>query len=215
MSLAHVRGVFTCLLLLLSANPALAQIERFIEGVHYTRLPDPAAAYGQGAVEGQPSVLEVFWYGCGHCYAFDPLLNTWVAGKDASIHFARTPAIWDATTKQHARLFFAVQTLGLQERMHNRIFDEIHQKQNFLLDEAAIIALFGEFGIEQSEASRTLASFGVDLDVRRTAALQSGMAIPSVPALIINGTWMINSTDVLPTHQDMLDVADFLLAKSS
>src|SRR5690606_27384400 len=113
------------------------------------------------ASAGQKSVLEVFWYGCNHCYAFDPLLNAWVADKADTIAFARSPMIWDANTKQHARLFFATQTLGLHEQMHARIFDEIHQKRNFLLDENAMTALFAEFGVERDALAKTLSSFAM------------------------------------------------------
>src|SRR4051812_5267045 len=40
--------------------------------------PRPAAAAG-----GKVEVNEVFWYGCGHCYALDPALESWKASKPA------------------------------------------------------------------------------------------------------------------------------------
>ncbi len=209
-----IRGILTCLLLTL-ATGAHAQVERYVEGVHYKRLSEPAAAYDLGATEGQQSVLEVFWYGCGHCYAFDPLLNAWVAGKAGTIHFARTPMIWDATTREHARLFFATRALGVNTQVHDRIFDEIHEQRNYLLDAAAITDLLGEFGIDPVVVARTLASFTLDAELRKADTRLRELAVPSVPALIVNGTWMINTTAEVPTHQAMLDVADFLLGKSS
>src|SRR5688572_29796714 len=118
MNLAQVRGVLTCLLLSLAATTTHAQ-ERYIEGVHYTRLPDASAQ--SATTDGAPAVIEVFWYGCPSCYAFDPLLNSWVERKGASIAFERLPMIWDANTKEHGRLFFATRMLGLHEHMHGRI----------------------------------------------------------------------------------------------
>jgi protein dithiol oxidoreductase (disulfide-forming) len=196
---AKVRGIFTCLLLIL-ATTASAQVERFVEGVHYKRLADVSAAYDLGATAAGKSVLEVFWYGCGHCYAFDPLLDDWVADKGTSIAFARTPMIWDETTQQHARLFHTAQALGLQQEMHARIFDEIHQKRNFLLDAAGIGALFADFGIAEEEFTKAFGSFGVDTAVRKAEARQRTIFIPSVPALIINGTYLINTTPQVPSH---------------
>jgi protein dithiol oxidoreductase (disulfide-forming) len=214
MNLAKVRGIFTCLLLTLAAT-ANAPVERFVEGVHYQRLADVPAAYELGATADGKSVLEVFWYGCGHCYAFDPLLNAWIADKGDSIAFARTPMIWDETTQQHARLFHTAQALGLQEQMHARIFDEIHRKRNFLLDTTSIGALFADFGVGQEEFTKAFGAFGVDTAVRKAEARQRALFIPSVPALIVNGSYLINTTPEVPTHQAMLDVAEFLLNKES
>ncbi|HEY0962586.1 MAG TPA: thiol:disulfide interchange protein DsbA/DsbL [Pseudomonadales bacterium] len=209
MNLALVRGVLACLLLSLAAA-AHAQ-QRYIEGVHYQRIAEPAAAQALGAANTGKSVVEVFWYGCGHCYAFEPLLNGWVARKGGSIAFARSPMVWDETTKQHARLFHATQALGLHADMHARVFEAIHEERNYLLDDRSLAALFAEFGVDAQTHATSAGSFGVDAALRRTEAAQRELAIPSVPALIVNGTWMINTTREVPTHQAMLDVADYLL----
>jgi thiol:disulfide interchange protein DsbA len=214
MNLVTLRGILTCLLLLLAAN-ANAQVERFVEGVHYARLPDLAAAMDLDTTATEKSVLEVFWYGCNHCYAFDPMLNAWVADKAGAISFARTPMIWDANTKQHARLFHTTQALGLHEQMHARIFDEIHKERNFLLDAASAGELFAEFGVDEATFTASFNSFGVDAELRKAETRQREMFIPSVPALIINGTWLINSNTNVLTHQAMLDVADFLLVNKN
>lgn len=213
MNLTKVRGVLTCLLFLM-ATTAEAQVERYVEGLHYERLPDLAAASDLGAPEGRQSVLEIFWFGCGHCYAFDPLLNHWVADR-SGVQFTRTPMIWNATTKEHARLFYTARALGTLDRMHDRIFNEIHAKQNYLLDTESVVALFGEFGVDAATAEKTYHSFSVDADLRRTETALREVVVPSVPALVINGKYLITSTEAVPTHQAMLDVADFLLDKES
>lgn len=209
MNLVLIRGIYTCLLLALAATAA-AQ-ERYVEGVHYQRLDTDA--YAQTSA-GAPSVLEIFWYGCNHCYAFEPLLNDWAARKGEAVAFARAPMIWDANTKQHARLFYTTQALGLHEEMHARIFDEIHKERNFLLDADSSAALFTEFGIDAARFGQAFNSFGVDAELRKMETRQRDSFIPSVPALIVNGTWLINTTQQVPTQQAMLDVADFLLDRN-
>jgi thiol:disulfide interchange protein DsbA len=121
--------------------------------------------------------------------------------------------IWDANSKQHARLYFATQLLGLHEEMHGRIFDEIHKEGNYLLDEDAMADLIVEYGVDAKKFDETLASFGLDSEVRKTESLQSGLALPGVPALLVGGTYLINANNQVPTHQAMLEVADFLLNK--
>jgi protein dithiol oxidoreductase (disulfide-forming) len=213
MNLAKVRGVLTCLLFLL-ASTANAQVERFVEGVHYTRLPDPSVAYELGAPDGDQSVLEIFWFGCGHCYAFDPLLNHWAAAK-AGVQFARVPVIWNATTREHARLFYTALGLGVLDEMHARIFNEIHEKQNYLLDQASVTALFGEFGVDRASVEKTYHSFGVDAALRKTETGLRELGVSGVPALIVNGKYLVNIQGSVDSQQTMLDVADFLLGKES
>ena len=40
----------------------------------YVELANPVPV----AVPGKIEVVELFWYGCPHCYAFEPVINPWV-----------------------------------------------------------------------------------------------------------------------------------------
>ena len=51
------------------AFSALAQPARFVEGTHYVVLPAPVKTNDPAKIE----VLEVFWYGCSHCFRFEAL----------------------------------------------------------------------------------------------------------------------------------------------
>lgn len=216
MNLALVRGILACLLFTFAAGTQAQQ--RYVEGLHYQRVADSAAALSLAAADGKEnhgkSVLEVFWYGCGFCYAFDPLLNDWVERKGDSIAFTRTPMVWDDTTRQHARLFYTTQALGMHDAMHTKIFDTIHQERNYLLDDKATAAFFAGFGVDADAYARTAGSFGVDADLRKTEAALRKLKLRGVPALIVGGTWVVNTTQAVPTHQAMLDVVDFLLTRT-
>lgn len=213
MNLALVRGILACLLFTFAAGTQAQQ--RYVEGVHYQRVADPAAARSLAAQDGgNSSVLEVFWYGCGFCYAFDPLLNDWIERKGDSIAFTRTPMVWDDTTKQHARLFYTTQALGVHDAMHAKIFDTIHRDRNYLLDDKASTAFFDKFDVDADTYAKTAASFGVDANVRKTEAALRKLKITGVPALIVDGQWIVNTTQAVPTHQAMLDVVDFLLTRN-
>ncbi len=71
-------------------------------------------------------VSEVFWYGCGHCYALDPALENWKKTKPAYIEFVRIPVIWSPIHVQHARLYYTLQVLG-RDDLHPKVFDAIHR----------------------------------------------------------------------------------------
>jgi thiol:disulfide interchange protein DsbA len=71
----------------------------WIAGQHYKELPLPKAPQEKS---GKVQVSEVFWYGCGHCYALDPVLEGWNAKKAPYIDFVRIPVMWGPPHWQHA-----------------------------------------------------------------------------------------------------------------
>ena len=73
------------------------------EGVNYTRLvPSQPTAVPAGQVE----VLEFFWYACPHCYAIDPLVESWKKTKPAYISFSRVHVTWSEGHRSLARLYY-------------------------------------------------------------------------------------------------------------
>ena len=166
-------------------------------GTNYTLLtmPQPPNA-GAGKIE----VDEVFWYGCGHCYALDPALETWKANKPAFIEFVRIPVVWGPTHRQHAKLFYTIQALGRAD-LHTKIFDAIHRDGKALAaqrDEDAR-ALQMEFlkdhGVTEKDFNAAYDSMSVETNVRRAQQLTQQYAVASVPLIIVNGKY---STGVGP-----------------
>ena len=49
---------------------SFAQVERFVAGTHYVELDNPVNTRDTSKVE----VIEAFWYGCSHCFRFEPLI---------------------------------------------------------------------------------------------------------------------------------------------
>src|SRR3954464_14183880 len=92
------------------AEPAAkpAPLSQWQEGTNYTVLPNPQAP----GVQGKVVVNEVFWYGCGHCYALDPLLESWKLKKPEYVEFVRIPVVWGQVHRQHARLYYTILALG-------------------------------------------------------------------------------------------------------
>jgi thiol:disulfide interchange protein DsbA len=118
-------------------------------GTNYQLLgaPQPTTV-GSGKVE----VDEVFWYGCGHCYALDPTLEGWKAGKATYVEFVRIPVIWGQVQRQHAKLYYTLLALHRLD-LHTRVFDAIHKQG---------VALAARDDLEARAMQRTfLATLGV------------------------------------------------------
>ena len=77
---------------------------------------------------GKVEVDEVFWYGCGHCYALDPALESWKADKAAVRGIrARSGDLGTGRTGSTPSSIYTLQALHRPE-LHAKVFDAIHQQ---------------------------------------------------------------------------------------
>ena len=68
-----ITAVLTLLVTLPLASTSVGQIEKYVAGTHYTELRAPVNTPDDSKIE----VLEAFWYGCSHCFRFEPLVADW------------------------------------------------------------------------------------------------------------------------------------------
>lgn len=164
---------------------------KFKEGTNYVKL---VPAQPTGVEPGKVEVVEVFWYGCGHCFALDPGVESWrTKTKPAYVEFTRVPAMWNETTRMHARVFFTAELLGKLEELHTPIFREINVKGNGLNTVDKISAFFKEHGVGTDEFQKAFSSFAVENKLQRADFLNRRYRIDSVPTVIVNGKY---KTDV-------------------
>ncbi|MCC6170839.1 MAG: thiol:disulfide interchange protein DsbA/DsbL, partial [Gammaproteobacteria bacterium] len=132
-------------------------------------VPAQPTNVGPGKVE----VIEVFWYGCNHCYALDPFLESWKNNKPDYVEFVRLPVMWGPAHKSHARFFYTLQALGRDKDLHVKAFDTIHRGNNPLLgnDEEssyrAQLAFAKANGIDEKKFADAYRSMWVDTKLRQ------------------------------------------------
>src|SRR5690554_1003053 len=193
-------GLFTTA----SAQPSL-----YVAGTHYTELPAPVRTNDASKVE----VLEVFWYGCGFCFQFQPLVENWAQQAPDHVDFRQFPAIWNDLMKIHAQAYFTAEALGVVDTVHEPIFEAIHLQNNRLQNERQLTALFAEHGVSQKQFSDTFNSFQVRTRVNQTESRMGDYQIRSTPNVIVNGKYLVTSNEAVRTQQEMLEVVDFLVAR--
>jgi thiol:disulfide interchange protein DsbA len=174
-----------------SATPAAAtSLSQWQEGTNYTVLPNPQAP----GVQGKVVVSEIFWYGCGHCYALDPLLESWKAKKPEYVDFVRIPVIWGPVHRQHAKLYYTLLALGRGD-LHSSVFDAIHMTGNPLAastDEQARamhFAFLKDHGITEKAFNDAYDSPQVAANVQRAEELTKTYLVGAVPTMIVNGKY--------------------------
>lgn len=190
---------------------------RFQPGTHYQRFP---SAQGTSSSPDMIEVAEIFWYGCPHCYTFEPAINSWAENKPANVRFVRIPAMWNGLLVLHARLFYTEQSLVRNgviedpEGFRNAVFEEYHRRSNRLASEEAIQRLFARFGVSEDEFARTWNSFEVDQNLRKAADLNRRYSVASVPAIVVNGKYRTGAQEV-GGNDKWLELVDELVARES
>ena len=192
-----------------AAAPADAASEPFQEGKDYIRFP---AAQPTSSSPDQIEVAEAFMYSCPHCYALEPDLERWVAKRPADVTFVRLPVNFNPVAALHMRAYYAAQTLGVLDSIHQAFFDEIHLRKNPLSDVDSITKFFVAHGVEEKAIKDAMSSFAIDASARKTESLLRRYQINSVPTLVINGKYR---TDVgmAGSSKRVFEIVEFLIHK--
>ncbi len=198
----HIISLLAICALALGSLAPLAQAQSGIPskwqaGKHY-RILSPTVATSVGA--GKVEVVEIFWYGCGACFVLDPYLESWKkSGKPANVEFVRIPVTWNAGARLHARLYYTLQALKQDERLHAKVFDTIHRGGNGLLgrDEASTLPVMlkwaEENGIERKAFTDAWNSMWVNTRLRQADEIVRRYRAEGTPFMAVNGRY---STDV-------------------
>ena len=183
-------------------------------GVNYKPL---VPAQPTSVTSGKVEIVEEFWYGCGHCYALDPFLESWKKNKPAYVEFVRVPVMWGAVHKAHAKLFYTIQSLGRENDLHTKIFDAIHRGGNSLVanDEESTYKVQAAFakenGISEADFKKAYDSFGVATALQRAMQLTRNYQVEGVPLMIVNGKY-ITDVGMAGGHSNLLALLNSLAA---
>jgi len=210
---------YTIMIMLVVLSPGMlsaAPEAGYAEGFEYKLITPAQPTTSKGMVE----VVEMFWYGCPHCFKFEPMLHEWLKTKPKNVKFIRVPAIFRPQWELHAQLFYTAEALGIVDKLHQQVFDAIHKERTNLSDEKAIKTFFVGHGVKAEDFDRTFRSFSVQARVRRAKMLTGRYGISGVPSMIVNGKYMTDAriaslSDTRITHQNMLKVVNFLIARES
>lgn len=197
---------------LLMFAPLLASAQTaektYVEGTDYD-LISPAV---RTANPDQIEVVEFFWYGCGHCYTFEPVLGAWAKTLAEDVDFHGSPAMWNQLMELHAQAFYAAEVLGVLDTMNMVLFQAMNVDGKRLATEAEIQELFVANGIAAEAFTKAFKSFGVTSQVKQASARARAAKITGTPSMMVNGKYHV-STRKAGSQAGMLEVADFLIAK--
>ncbi len=189
-----------------AAGEAPGQI--FKEGEHYD-LIDPAL---RTANPDKIEVTEFFWYGCGHCYTFEPMIGQWKKTLAEDVEFNPSPAMWNAAMELHARAFYAAEVLGVGETMHPALFQAMNVDRKRLQSAEEVADLFEANGVAREDFDKAFNSFGVSSQVRQANSRARAAKVTGTPSMMVNGKYFV-STRKAGSQANMLKLVDYLIEK--
>ena len=136
-------------------------------------------------------VVDVFWYGCPHCYTFLPFMEAYDKVKPEYVEVRRLPAIFRESWLAHARAYYTSERLGVTDRTHRPLFEEIHENRNPTDHREALIAFFERQGVDRMEFEKIYDSFAVESLVRKSILMQQRYGIRGTPSVIVNGKYRV------------------------
>jgi thiol:disulfide interchange protein DsbA len=159
-------------------------------------------------------VIEFFWYGCPHCYSFEPLLEKWVKTLPKNVEFIRQPAAFNELWSKHAKAYYTAEALGVVDKVHADFFDAVQNKKESLDTEEALAKFFAAHGVNEAQFHEAYNSFAVDTKMRNAPSMATRYGITGVPAIIINGKYKTNGT-LAGSHEKMIEVMNKLIKQES
>jgi protein dithiol oxidoreductase (disulfide-forming) len=173
-------------------------------GKDYRLVDNPMPVKKDGIVE----VTESFWYGCAHCYSFEPAINSWKEKQGSDTKLTKMPITWSGIHQLHAALYYTIESLKLDPSTHSAVFVTIHKEGNFLQNPKAIEKFLAKFGVAPEVTSQYLNSFSVKQKVNRGIKYARQIKVTAVPMMVVDGTYIIESKG---SFADMLKVVDHVV----
>lgn len=190
---------------------ATGQPVQFTEGRHYERIVPPRPI---DADDAKVDVIEIFWYGCPHCYDFESYISEWRQNKPESAELVLLPATLNPSWELHARAFFALQQLDQVNNMHSKIFQAIHAQGRNLNNLDSINRFVSQFGVDEQAFQKAFVSPEVDAKMARAGQLARAWRITGVPTVVVNGKYT-TSASMAGGYDKMIEVIDYLVEQES
>lgn len=199
-----MRTMLAALMLLLSANVMAApQL-----GEEFRQTTQTIPTDNAGKIE----VMEIFWYGCPHCHQIEPQLAAWVKNLPQDVYFKRVPGLPQPAWAPMAKAYYAMEALGVLEKLHPKLFDAVHKQRAFRPDDeaAAIAWITKEGGFDRKKVEAAFNSFSSNTKLMKAGQIFRASGATGVPSLVVDGKYVTSST-MAGGNQQVLQVADYII----
>jgi protein dithiol oxidoreductase (disulfide-forming) len=188
-----------------------AESPKYEAGTHYKSVRTPQQPADPSKIE----VMEVFSYGCPHCFQFESNLDKWLAKKPADVAFVRMPhTLGQPAGIVRNKAMYTAEMLGGFDKFHRALFASIHGQGKLMSTVEEVRGLFASStGLKAEDFDGAYNSFAVDSRFRIAENQIREMGIASVPTLVVDGKWYA-SPRTGGGFPELLAITDHLVAKA-
>jgi len=188
----------------------LAQAQfKFEEGKQFTVIADEKTA--------EPEVKEFFSLLCGHCFQFEPFMDSLQAAlpnglKLEKSHVSYMPQNDPEMQKTIVKAFLTMREMGKEKELVRQFFAAYHVQGVEFKMQDDIKKIFEANDISGTQFDQMMASSEITSKAKAMAALWEEKQIESVPTLVVNGKYRINM-GTLKSLDEMKAITLELLSK--
>ena len=179
-----------------------------VAGETYVELSNPVPVAQPGKIE----VVELFWYGCPHCYSFEPVINPWAEKLPADVHFVRIPAMFGGPWDAHGQMFLTLEAMGVENKVHSAVFNAIQKDRKPLTKPEEMAEFLATQGVDKDKFLATFDSFAIKGQIVKAKELAKKYEVSGVPTMIVDGKYRFD-LGTAGGPEEALNVADQLIAK--
>ena len=188
--------------ILLFSTQIFADVEA---GRDYKELSPALPTHAGGKIE----VLEFFFYGCSHCFNLHPFISTWEKTMPKDVELQYVPVIFRDSWEGMARTFYALETLGQVNKLHNDLFNAWNVTNIDLASEAQITDFVAQHGVDRAKFTAAYNSFTMSSKVARCNQMVRDYGIRGTPTIVVEGKYVITGMEPAET----IKVLDAVVAK--
>jgi len=179
MSRALLRLVFLWSALFAAAAQSAPQAD-----VEYKLINPPQPVMGK-----KIEVIEFFSYACPHCGEFEPSLQGWLKRKPKDVDYRMVPMVFRQQWEPPARLYYTLETLGLVDQYHQKVYDAFYKQGKDLTTDKAVKEWARSVGIDGAKFDETYDSFAVNTKLQRGKTMARAYGVQFTPSLAVNGKY--------------------------
>tara|TARA_B100000886_G_scaffold183046_1_gene125554 strand:- start:2070 stop:2684 length:615 start_codon:yes stop_codon:yes gene_type:complete len=157
-------------------------------------------------------IYEFFWYGCPHCFNLEPTMDQIEADLDKDTILIKVPVSLRDTWQNHAKAYFTLKQMNLDDDLHVKLFEEIHINSQRLDTRDSLSQFVSNNGYNYKKFEELFDSFGTEIRMNKASRLAREYQISSVPTLVINGKYMTSGSYV-SSYDELIDVVNLLVEK--
>lgn len=195
-----------CMLSLTALPSAFAELK---EGRDYRLAPIPQPVANPAKIE----VLEFFWYACPHCNDVQPALKKWKTTMPKDVEFRMIPAVFRPNWEPLARAYYALDAMGIEPRLHDKIYEAIHLDQINLSDEKVLMDWMAKQGVDRQKFSEAFNAFAMQSKIARSKQAAQEYGISGTPSLVVDGKY-VTSPAMAGGNEAVIPILNELIEKA-